>query len=311
MSVESLQMRKIPSCSRLGLALLLTAACSESGGPSASDEAIAAGRAACDRYLECVAATTPEAVGALLEGYGPEGTCWRTDEISAIELCTEACTAGRANAAKLFPDAGACGECSSDDDCMGAKTGPRCDTKTSSCVACLEAADCAGAVCETTKNTCVECVGDQDCGPEESCTTNKCGQQQACVPGSLRCTFEAGATLEICDDAGLSWDAQTDCSAEGLSCNGAACSYTAYGPCLASGDCPDEPDKCVAVGSEHGYCVNPLISCGSSLDCDLPTPNLGQYDINCVAQQCSLGCENNTPCPQGMTCVGSTCAWPR
>lgn len=304
-------MQKSTSCFKLGLALLLTAACSESGGATASDEAIAAGRAACDRYLECVAATTPEAVGALLEGYGPEGTCWQTDEISAIDLCAEACAAGRANAAKLFPDAGACGECSNDDDCVGAKTGPRCDTKTSSCVACLEAADCAEGVCEPKMSTCVECVGDQDCGPDEACTANECGLQQVCMPGSLRCTFEAGAALEICDDAGLAWDAKSDCSAEGLSCRGMDCSYTPYGPCLASGDCSEDFDECIPVGNEYGYCVNMFSSCLGSLDCDEPLPNMGQYDVVCSAMLCSLNCENNTPCPPGMACIGGTCAWSR
>lgn len=64
---------------------------------------------ACRRYIECVAETSPAAVGPLLESYGPAGTCWATTpEVAA--LCDSACEDALAMTATAFPDAEACQE---------------------------------------------------------------------------------------------------------------------------------------------------------------------------------------------------------
>lgn len=294
----------------LGLTLFIVACKSTEDGTDAGqgtvEQAIAAGRAACDRYLECAAATSPEAVGALLEGFGPEGTCWQTDEIPAIELCAQACAEGRANAAELFPDVGACGECASDSDCSEAPDGPRCDPETSSCVACLAAADCQHGACKPETHTCVDCIDDDGCAEGEECVGNECGPERVCSPGFSRCR---GATVETCDSAGLTWDVTVDCPAEGLTCIGGECAYTDYGPCFDGGKCLD-PKVCTPVGEKHGYCIPEFGECSSSLDCDAPKPHVPGYNRRCIGGKCSLGCMNGEPCPTGMSCINGTCAWP-
>lgn len=307
-------MRKLHHIERGAALLFILVACKGDGGESggsAVEEAIAAGREECDRYLECAAATTPETVGALLEGYGPEGTCWQTEEISAIELCAQACAAGRENAAKVFPDVGECGECVSDADCTDAAGGARCDGKTSSCVACLADADCDGGVCDLESHECAECIQSEDCAEGEMCAERVCVPQHACEPEMRRCNYEDGPVLEACDAEGLGWTEHHDCGAEGLSCHGEACIYTAYGPCTPGGACSEDYDQCIPVGGDHGYCINEFTSCSSTFDCEEPTPDSSEYEVRCIAQMCSLGCEDAAMCPPGMACVGGTCAWRR
>lgn len=78
-----------------------TASDSGGGGISQTD--------ACRHYLECVAETSPAAVGPLLETYGPTGTCWEsTAEVA--ELCDSACEDALATTAAAYPDAKACQE---------------------------------------------------------------------------------------------------------------------------------------------------------------------------------------------------------
>ncbi len=70
------------------------------GGPSQTD--------ACAAYLSCAAAATPAELGALLDAYGPEGTCWQsTSEVA--RQCDMACGAGLAQLQDAFCDEPACG----------------------------------------------------------------------------------------------------------------------------------------------------------------------------------------------------------
>lgn len=62
------------------------------------------------------------------------------------------------------PDAGPCGVCS--------ETLPRCDLATSSCVECLEAADCAAGRPFCVEGRCLECTSDVDC---DDPTASRCG----------------------------------------------------------------------------------------------------------------------------------------
>lgn len=73
--------------------------------------------AACAAYLTCAAAATPAELGALLEAYGPDGTCWQsTPEVAA--QCDMACMSGLAQLQEAFCDEPACGgggdSCASD-----------------------------------------------------------------------------------------------------------------------------------------------------------------------------------------------------
>lgn len=60
---------------------------------------------ACDDLLECVGEVEPSAIGPLLEAYGSEGECWKSEENA--ELCRDACADALAQYRELFP--GECG----------------------------------------------------------------------------------------------------------------------------------------------------------------------------------------------------------
>lgn len=61
---------------------------------------------ACADYLDCVTATEPSTVGALLETYGEDGTCWESQ--SAADACADACVAALSAAHQVDPDEPAC-----------------------------------------------------------------------------------------------------------------------------------------------------------------------------------------------------------
>jgi hypothetical protein len=79
---------------------------------------------ACAAYLECAAATTPAELPALLEAYGPDGTCWQsTPELA--EQCDTACMTGLVQLQEMFQDEPACGGGGgSTESSTGAPAGP-------------------------------------------------------------------------------------------------------------------------------------------------------------------------------------------
>jgi len=65
----------------------------------------------CADYLECAEVVTPSAMETLLEAYGPDGTCWDSQE--AADLCDEACGVAMAELLGQHP---ATPECMGDGD---------------------------------------------------------------------------------------------------------------------------------------------------------------------------------------------------
>lgn len=66
------------------------------------------GHGACDQYLACVGAVTPDALPGAEMTFGPDGTCWQsTPEVA--EQCLDTCASSLVTLADLFPAEPACG----------------------------------------------------------------------------------------------------------------------------------------------------------------------------------------------------------
>ena len=55
----------------------------------------------CDTYLACLSETDPLTMAAVLDAYGPEGSCWGTDTDA---LCEQSCQRGLADARADYPE---------------------------------------------------------------------------------------------------------------------------------------------------------------------------------------------------------------
>lgn len=89
----------------VGLVALTSLACAigkkDGGGGDGTDQ-----DPACALYLECLTATAPDEVGAALEAYGEDGSCWESP--SSAEACARACAEAVSAAHRAFPDEPAC-----------------------------------------------------------------------------------------------------------------------------------------------------------------------------------------------------------
>lgn len=227
------------------LLLLATGAC-RSADPLAT--AKAAGRAACERFLDCLLATSPTAVGPLLEAYGAEGSCWDTDDIDAVKLCTDACRAGREEQARLFPDEQACGECTTDEHCADSPDRPYCHVASATCSACGDDSHCEAGVCDPSLRRCVDCHDDSHCDgglcdPERrSCVG--CHDDAHCFDGvcepearvCVGCSDDSDCGTALCDRArGVCTGCADDAACE-------ASQTCVDGACVA--DCEPEARRC-------------------------------------------------------------------
>lgn len=101
----------------LAVAFLLASCSSEGGGGDDDDnnsaddddttETIEQAEA-CAQLIECASAVEPLSVGALLETYGPGGSCWSDAETAAI--CEDSCEAALADFQLAFPNEPDCFE---------------------------------------------------------------------------------------------------------------------------------------------------------------------------------------------------------
>ncbi len=73
----------------IAIASTLLASCTSSKTTFVPSDA-AALHGACDGYLACIARVAPDRLPGVLEGYGPDGTCWKSDASAA--LCETACS---------------------------------------------------------------------------------------------------------------------------------------------------------------------------------------------------------------------------
>lgn len=217
--------------------LLVAASCGGSKD-SALDAAKEAGREACDRYIDCALEVAPESIAGQLPSYGPDGSCWDSDDAKAVEICTSACKKSRDGLGELFPDVGACGPCDVDADCLDYHNGPRCQVKSHTCVDCLEDGDCAAGRCNNETNTCVECLEKGDCDGGCNVETHTC----------VECVVNEDCTAGSCDEATqmciVGCKVATDCP-------GAFCNYVLHVcvECYTDNNCAGDKscieNKCV------------------------------------------------------------------
>ena len=62
----------------------------------------------CEALLDCAAATAPGDYGALIDAYGPEGSCWVDQETA--DRCGNACVTLFEGYAEAYPDVEECAE---------------------------------------------------------------------------------------------------------------------------------------------------------------------------------------------------------
>jgi hypothetical protein len=72
---------------------------------------------ACEDYVACVSAVDPDGLGAVLDTYGPSGTCW-TDGQETADVCDDACAGALDDLRDEHPREEACGGTPS--ACVGA-----------------------------------------------------------------------------------------------------------------------------------------------------------------------------------------------
>jgi hypothetical protein len=158
------------------------------------------GRATCERYVACVAATSPATLEQVQEQYGDGGACWEDDDLA--DACVTGCRDALVEAHLASPDEPLCDACTVDAECVEAGLG-RCVA--GSCVACVDDADCTDPLAAT-------------CGDDNACALS---DQLVCLLGILRvtsdgyiptddaciaaaCTAEAAAAIapgSICESA--------------------------------------------------------------------------------------------------------------
>lgn len=204
------------------LASFAVTACKDDGLQAAKQT----GRAECERFLACTLETAPTAVGPLLAVYGPDGTCWDTDSLDAVALCTEACRAGREEQGLLFPDVNTCGECTADEHCAQSPDKPYCHKATATCSACAADGHCSAGVCDPSQRACVECLDDAHCAGQlcdpDSRSCVACHDRDHCLAGTcapdervcVGCSADADCLTGTCDPARrtcLNCALDTDC----------------------------------------------------------------------------------------------------
>jgi hypothetical protein len=264
----------------------------------------------CGQYIACVAATTPAGLGVVAEGYGKDGTCWKT--LSGA-TCEAACKTGIVQTHKAYPDEEACDLCEASGDCPSQR--PACDLASHKCFECASSVDCAkksGAkACDTTTRTCVECTSNGDCTarPDRSvCDTirNVC----AMCASNADC---AGGGPPVCD---ATTKTCRSCSGDG-ECPGGVCSSGACRQCRTDRECPAAAPHCSQVGTCVA-CVDgstcPSGACGMSGACCDPN-TCAKQSVQCGFTIDPLGCGLFTPipcgaCPGAQNCVQDACKDP-
>lgn len=129
----------------------------------------------CDRYLKCLAATTPDALPGAQEGFGEDGTCWEGDA-DAAQLCIDGCRTGLEKYHAAYPDEPMCGVCLSDDEC-DKDAGEFCFRGSCGTSACGNSIVEEGEVCDGQPLCHPNCLGPAECSPA---TGAPCSETKTC-----------------------------------------------------------------------------------------------------------------------------------
>jgi hypothetical protein len=225
------------------------------------------GHAPCDRYLACVAATTPDALPGAQQGYGEDGTCWQGSAEAAAQ-CREACRVGLTQLNMMSPDEPECTPCGVDDDCdvagnelcsSAGKCVPRCvkGEPALECV-CRDGGDCREGE-ECAEDRC----GGAICGDGLVQRGEICDGQEGCdadCAGPLECTplFNVGCMEGLaCNEGGSCAEGYPEGPGRGKSCfdeflcpGGFFCTeqdFLCHRYCAVGGDPCDDGEYCVAL----------------------------------------------------------------
>ena len=172
--------------------------------------------------------------------------------------------AGATEAEAAVEEAASAGApCTSDGTCAGL----RCDVPTGTCVACLGAGDCAGALrrCDSALHVCVECL-----------IAANCPENHGCDAVTKRCLALCHDSDDPCPDAGFVCDgARSLC----IECKSSAnCAGSASGPlcdvaigrcveCTGNAQCPTAKPVCDRRSGRCETCVSSAV-CGVGGACD-------------------------------------------
>lgn len=243
---------------------------------AATDTAGGSSHAVCDRYLACIAATTPAALPAAQMGYAENGTCWQAGT-DAADLCLGACRVGLMQYHDLYPGEPACEPCAADDECDAA-AGEVCSSAHTCVPLCVDELP-GGCLCRVDG----DCVGDHVCVDEDCRTSLTCGDGK--VDASEICDGQVGC------NAGC--DGPPECSpVTNLGCAaGQICHID--GACMdAPGDLPGNGEECMNIPSK--------VTCAAGYVCES-----GYYDPDCGFDACCKAlCNFQGPddCPVGTYC---------
>ena len=259
-------------------------------------------RIACERYLGCAAAVAPASVGALLDAFGPEGSCWDSGETES--LCMQACVEGRRQLQLATPGVDACEPCEVDEHCVVYRSGDYCHPVSLDCVACASDDDCEGdsPACDTTTGACVACTSHEHC--PGACKDNVCVE---CTNAS-HCG-EGGCANSSCVEC----TASQHCGTAG-GCVGAACvecsapEHCETGACLLNECVACQPDstRCVA-----GQPVDEEVCLADGRGWSTQSCHHGE---TCREGGCTLDhygpCNSNWDCLEGDYCDNKTICEP-
>lgn len=195
----------------------------------------------CQRYIECIAVTTPNGLPDAQSGFGEDSACWKGGP-DAAELCGKACATGLEQYHENFPDEPACYVCTDDAQC-DTEAGELCENGGCRLVGvCGNGLVEDGEICDGQSGCTQDCLGGAPCSPltnagctgEELCTASnascsdydvpKVGEGESCGPN--------GPMLTFCD-AGLECVSSTElagmCASD--TCCTALCDREAIDPC--------------------------------------------------------------------------------
>lgn len=128
------------------------------GEPTTGGEV--AGKDVCERYIQCIAATTPNGLPDAQAGFGDDSACWTDPEDAA--LCVTACQTGLEQLHEAFPDEAACPACVSDEACP---EGERCLKGGCTASDCGDGVVDPEEVCDGGESCANDCQGPAACNP--------------------------------------------------------------------------------------------------------------------------------------------------
>jgi hypothetical protein len=119
------------------------------------------GREVCDRYIQCIAVTTPNGLPDAQAGFGDDSACWSNGPDDA-ELCAQACQTGLDQAHEAFPLEEKCYACLVDSECAADERCLKGDCTTTDCGDGIVDAE---EVCDFTEGCALDCQGGTNCNP--------------------------------------------------------------------------------------------------------------------------------------------------